>query len=46
MPLVFVHGVNTRDSDGYGRSVAKRRDLFAKVALRGLADNPDRKSVV
>jgi hypothetical protein len=40
MPLVFVHGVNTRDSDGHRDSVAKRANLFARVALRGLAENP------
>lgn len=40
MPLVFVHGVATRTGAAYQESVARRRDLFSQIALRGLAEEP------
>jgi hypothetical protein len=39
VPLVFVHGVKTRDSAAYQRSVTQQRNMFARVALRGLAED-------
>ena len=44
MPLVFVHGVNTRDTDeDYVRSVAARKTMFEQIVVpemvkRGFAD--------
>lgn len=40
MPLVFVHGVATRDGGSYEENVAARNALFRDVALTGIAD-PD-----
>lgn len=40
MPLVFVHGVATRDGADYGKSIARKRDLFTQISLRGLTDSP------
>lgn len=40
MPLVFVHGVATRTGAAYQESVARHRDLFSQIALRGLAEKP------
>ena len=40
MPLVFVHGVATRDGGDYEKSIARKRDLFSQIALRGLAEGP------
>ena len=35
MPLVFIHGVNTRKSDAdYGRAVAARRTMFDQLVAR------------
>lgn len=40
MPLVFVHGVNTRKSLQYDEAETIRNDYFKKIALHGVVPNP------
>ena len=40
MPLVFVHGVSTRDSADYQARVRKHQSMLGGLALRGLAAEP------
>jgi hypothetical protein len=41
MPLVFVHGVNTRKSPEYDAEVLARDALFRKYCLNAITDKPD-----
>src|SRR5688572_3113523 len=45
MPLVFVHGVNTRFEPGYRDTVKARDALFKRLALDAIAD-PDHLTIV
>ncbi|WP_133299748.1 hypothetical protein [Larkinella punicea] len=40
MPLVFVHGVNTRKGDTYTSEVITRDALFRRYALKGIVTDP------
>jgi hypothetical protein len=40
MPLVFVHGVNTRKDDHYQVSETLRNGYFREIALRDVVHNP------
>ena len=42
MPLIFVHGVNTRDGEEYRRDRATRDSLFSDIVLAPLAKKSER----
>ena len=45
MPLVFIHGVNTRDSRGYRETERMRDALFRRFALAQITTDPAAASI-
>lgn len=46
MPIVFVHGVNTRKDASYSENERVRDELFRKFALDGIAADPQQATIL